>query len=465
VKWIALAAILAAVLPLAGWLRSNPRVAPKVWIFVGLAPFVTGDFHLDVSVIDWAGWPGFVKGLQVSLLDVVALAILISQPRAHRSLPFRFVMALYFLAVVLSIFAAQVPMAAVFYAWQLARMFLVYVVVARACADEGVPRAILTGLAIGLTYQAVLTIWQRFGLGMLQTGGSFGHQNSLGLVSHFAVFPLFALLLAGERGWQTIMAPLAGLVIAVLTTSRATLGLAAIGLVLVFVISSIRGWTSTKAVVLVAGILVAALLSPIALSSFEQRFSAAPISTDYDERAAFENAASMMLSDHPLGVGANNYVVVANGGGYLDRANVSWAGGSRGTLVHNAYWLAAAETGYLGVAALILLMFYVTVSALRCGWRNRNDPRGDLLLGLGVSLVIVSIHNRYEWIFFFPFAQYLFAITTGLIAGLTVQLGYWQRAGTAISPPKVPQPTAKATRRMAFREERRHPNGRTGLKG
>ena len=378
-------------------------------------------------MIDWAEWPGFVKGLQVTALDLLALAIFITLPRAWHSVPFRFVMGLYFFAVVLSIFTAQVPMAAVFYAWQLARTFFIYVVVARACSDERVPTAILTGMAIGLCYQAVLAIWQRFGLGMLQAIGTFGHQNLLGLASEFAIFPLFALLLAGKKGWPMIAAPAAGIIIAVLTTSRGAMGFAAIGFVLVFVMSSMRGWTARKASVLFAGVFTIILLAPIAYSSFEKRFAAEPVG-DQDERVVFEKAASLILSDHPFGVGANNYVVVGNSGGYFERAGVPWGGGQRNSLVHNVYWLAAAETGYFGVFAFALLMLRAITTTFRCSWQNQKDPRGDLLLGVGVSLLIVAGHISYDWGFFTYNVQYMLAMTVGLVAGLSEQLGYWRSA-------------------------------------
>jgi O-antigen ligase len=303
-------------------------------------------------------------------------------------------------------------------------MFLLYVIVTRACSQEGVPSSILTGIAVGLCFQALMTVWQRWGGGALQAGGTFGHQNFLGFVTHFALFPLFALLLAGVRGWQTIAATLAGLVVAALTTSRATVGLVAIGLVVLFVASSARSWTARKQIVLLAALIILPIMSIFVLSSFQKRFTYSADSTELSEREAFQLAASMMLSDHPMGIGANNYVVVANLGGYMENAGVAGRSASRATLVHNAYWVAAVETGYLGLIALALLMFRTTTSAFRASWQNRSDVRGDLLLGLGVSLLIVSIHNMFEWMFFMPASQYLFAMTTGLIAGLSGQLAH-----------------------------------------
>jgi O-antigen ligase len=336
-------------------------------------------------------------------------------------------MAFYFIAVLLSAFQTPVPMASLFYAWQLARMFLVYAVVANACVDERVAPALLTGMAIGLCYEACVAIWQRFGLGVLQTGGSLGHQNFLGLMSHFVVFPWLALLLAGERGWRPALAALAGLVVAALTVSRATIGLVGAGCVALFAVSALRRWTPRKALLLVAGAAAAGIITPIVLSSLQQRFAKEAV-TNYDERAALERAAGMIVSDYPMGIGANYYIVVANTEHYNTKAGVAQVLTSDSANVHNVYYLVAAETGYFGLIAFVLMLLQPLIVAFRCGWRNRADRRGDLLLGFGMALFILYVHSYFEWIFVTFAAQYMFALEAGMVAGLAMQLGYWRRS-------------------------------------
>jgi O-antigen ligase len=271
----------------------------------------------------------------------------------------------------------------------------------------------------------------------VQTPGTFGHQNLLGLLSHLIVFPFFALLLAGPRGWLPIAAVLSGVVVEVMTASRATIGLAGLGFGLLFMLSALRQWTPRKAVVLAVGVVAISVLVPIALLSLGQRFAggAAP-EADYDERAAFETAASMMLSDHAFGVGPNNYVMAANVGGYNQAAGVASTEGSEGANVHNIYWLTAAETGYLGVLTFVLLLARPLILAFSCGWRHRWDQRGDLLLGLGVGLLIVYIHSKFEWSLAVAEAQYMIVITMGLVAGIAQQINSSQPIGYA--PHKTP---------------------------
>lgn len=399
---------------------------------MGIFPFVVGvgPHPLYIALISWAGWPGYVQGAEVSIIDILALAIYISQPRTTHPLPFRLCMAFYFIAVVLSALQTNVPMATLLYAWQLARMFLVYTVVTRACSDDRVAPALLMGMAIGMWLSVSAAAWQRIYAGAPQAGGTVGDKNLFGLMSQFVGVPWFALLLAGQRGRMPYLAPLGSAMAAVLTVSRAALGLTAASMIFIFIISTLRKWTYQKGKILLLGTVVFVVFAPIALFSLESRFSADPLAGDYDERAAFQKAAEMILSDHPMGIGANNYVIVANVDGYNDRAGVAAITGSRSTNVHNAFLLAAAETGYLGAVAFVFLLLGPLVVAFHCGWRHRRDLRGDLLLGLGTALLFVYIHCFFEWVFFIFQTQYLFAMTIGMVAGLAQQLEYWGAART-----------------------------------
>ena len=333
-------------------------------------------------------------------------------------------MKLFFCAVTLSTYFASVPMASLFYSWQLLRMYLVFVVVARACADERVIPALFQGLAIGLIAEACLVFYQKYGVGVLQPNGTFDHQNMLGLISNMVTIPFVSLLMANRISRLVSWAPIAGFLIAALTASRATMGLAGLGLVLTYFQSIFRNRTSRKIKLGLIGLLLAAVVVPIGLGSFEKRMEVQQgDSSEYyarDERAAYIDAASMMSSDYPLGVGANNFVIVANTGGYYDRAEVVWQ--SRSGHVHNIYWLTLAETGYPGLFSLLLVLVQPLYVAIRWSWRFRDHPDADLLGGLGVALLVTYVHSNYEWILVTAMPQYFLAITFGLVASVYMKL-------------------------------------------
>jgi len=417
----------ALVWPLSIYLRGNPDRALRAFAVAAFLPFVLSTMHLYAAPINWT-WAGYVKGGEISLLDFIALSLYLSLPRPESRLPFRRSMAIYLAVTALSAIHAMFPVAALFYPLQLGRVFLVCATVYRGvCADRRVPEAVLKGLAAGLFLEVAFAGWQR-AHGVLQTPGTFSSQNLLGMISHFVIFPFFAAMLGGRRGRLAPAVVAAGLVIAVLTASRGTILLDCLGLATVFVLSARGQWTPRKKKVLWAGVAAMAVFALFAASSLQQRFSGEPglgLSEEDSERVMFKKAAAQMLADHPMGVGANHFTVVANLGGYFTRAGELWGSG-RASNVHNVYWLVAAETGYIGLIGFVAFLLPPLIAALRCGVRHLGDPRGDLLLGLGCALLVVYIHSFEEWILLVFESQYLLAIVMGLVAGLTQELHYWR---------------------------------------
>ncbi|MDP4023742.1 O-antigen ligase family protein [Methylobacterium sp. NEAU 140] len=434
-----LAIALGAVVPFTLWLRGGNAVDKRIWTLIGLLPFLQPAFpQLDLAFISWGtGWPGLVTGLEVTALDVVCVGIYLglAYPRVRSG--YGPILALYLVAVGLSTLQAAEPTAATFYLFQICRVGLLLVIVARAASDATVSARLIDGIALGVLLECAVTIWQRFGLGVVQTAGTFPHQNTLGMVLHFAIFPQVALLLAGHRNWTTIVVPLAGVAVVVLTASRAALLFTCLGLVLIYTLSILRHLTVRKSVLGICGCLLVLAMAPAAIDSFAKRFEQAPINEEeYDERAAFSRAARYILADNPLGIGANHYVHVAKNYGYSEKAGVVNDTGNRNNLVHNAYLLTASETGWLGLIALVLVLAHPLVVAVRAGWSVWPGMPADMLCGLSVGLLMVCLHSSLEYILLSRECEYLFAISAGLIYGMASQV----RSRSGVAPAATAEP-------------------------
>ena len=428
-KWAVLILMAALVRPLSNYLRSNPDRRLRLWAVAAFLPFVLSTMHLYMAALNWA-WMGYVKGGEISLLDFIAFSIFLSLPRPENRQPFRRTMWIYLAVTALSAIWAIFPVAALFYTLQLGRVFFVCVTVYRGvCADRRVPEAVLKGLAAGLLLEVAFAVWQR-AHGVLQTSGTFASQNLLGVISHFVIFPFFAAMLGGRRDRLAPVVVVAGLIIAVLTASRGTIVLDCFGFATVFVVSARGQWTPRKVKILWMGVVALGMFALFAASSLQQRFHqhegpGLGLSEEDSERIRYKQAASEMLADHPMGIGANHFTYVANVDGYFTRVGEVWGLG-RSSNVHNVYWLVAAETGYIGLIAFVSFLLAPLIAAFRCSVRHLGDPRGDLLLGLGCALLVVYIHSFEEWIFVVFDSQYVLAIVMGLIAGLTQELNYWR---------------------------------------
>src|SRR5947209_2313315 len=355
---------------LAGLLRSKPRYLVHTCFLLGVSMFGLGP-KLWAAPIPWPAWPGPVKGLEVSFVDGISLALIVSTKGVRIPWSVKLSFLIYCFAIVVSTFAAFQPEAALFYAWQVFRTALLLVAIARVCATERrAPVALLAGLGVGLVYEAALVIWQYLH-GVERPGGNLG-SNFLGLAADFAVFTTLSLMLGTRRTLWPGAIVFAGFVTAVLGGSRAALGLFAIGLILTSLLSLRHKASSRKyAFVGALGLLMIAS-APVMIWAASRRTEAAKASSDA-ERAAMKAAARMIIADHPFGVGANQYVVVANTGGYSARAGVAWTEDKRAGAVHGAYGLMTAEMGFIGLVGLLSILGSFIALGLRSFRRHWPD--------------------------------------------------------------------------------------------
>ena len=135
-------------------------------------------------------------------------------------------------------------------------------------------------------------------------------------------------------------------------------------------------------------------------------------------RFTMERTASLMASENPFGVGANQYVLTSIYRGYADRAGMTWMWTTRNKPVHNAYMLARAETGYLGQAAFFLMLVVPIIAAFRLAFRNRRNPIGELALGSAVALTANALHDNYEFAVHTSAIMPLLFLNIGMVAAL-----------------------------------------------
>jgi O-antigen ligase len=395
-------------------------------------------------------WSGYVKGWEISLLDTVALGIIFGTrgrwPRLTLVAPF----VLYILVVTFAVSQARFPALALSYPIQLCRVFLVFIAVTRVAVDERGERAVFTGLVLGLAVQACYAVAAKAG-GALQTGGSLGHQNLLGFVSHLAVMPAFAMFLAGRFPRTAFAGVIAGILVVILTASRATIALSLCGVAVTLLLSTSLRFSGRKAALALIGALVLLVTFPLANIVLEQRLKTQGQSffTEDKEREAFERAAHAMIRAEPMGVGPNHYVFIANTEGYSAAAGVSWRSASRSTAVHNSYLLVTAETGFVGLIAFVALILSGAWFAFGTAFRYRDQQASELLIGVGCAIVVMALHGLFEWMFVVYPTQYIFAVGLGLIGGLRARfMAAAVKAKEAKAETRIIKP-GRGPRRMA----------------
>jgi O-antigen ligase len=318
---------------------------------------------------------------------------------------------------VISTFEASQVEPSLFYAWQLLRSAVLFVAIVRVCATvRSASIALLAGLGLGLILEAVYVVYQ-YKTGVARPGGTFGHSNFIGLSIDFVVFPALALMLGTRRLVWPIATVLAGLIIAVLGGSRATLGLCVIGILLTVLLSMVRKPTPRKYGVAGALALFIIASTPVIIWAEGRRSSQVLASSDA-ERKAMKDAATMIIAEHPFGVGANQYVIVANIGGYSQRAGVAWNENNRSAPVHNTYYLVTAEMGFLGLIGFLATLGCLIVLGFGTLRRKSAGEIAELAPGLLATTIVSAIHISYEFVFMDFTLHYLFAMATGMLVAI-----------------------------------------------
>src|SRR5436190_5066490 len=130
-KWTVFIAAVALAYPTGLWLRGRALFRMYVWTLVGFLPFYA---RLDMALLSFAGRPGDTWGLEVAMLDWLALSLLLAEKGQSRPVPYRFALGLYLVVALVSMTQADWPLGAFGYVWKLGRMYLIYSVICRAGA-------------------------------------------------------------------------------------------------------------------------------------------------------------------------------------------------------------------------------------------------------------------------------------------------------------------------------------------
>jgi hypothetical protein len=398
------------------WMGRDVRRRDLAILAAGALMFCTGPLQITASLVAWPAWQGISKGVILSLLDSIAIALLATRSRPFDRAPFLPLITLFTLPILLSVTQAAVKEAAFFIVFQMLQMAVYYVALAGELRRPAAVSSLMKGLSVGLMIEAGYVISQKLS-GVVQAPGTTAHQNILGIMVELSALPLIAAVLEGQRSKLVYAGIFAALIVIAGGGSRGTMLYFSVGLAIILVLSLARHATPRKWQVLGLGVLALAITSPLAYATLEDRFGNTEITTEEDQRAAFERAARAMAADHRFGVGANNFVTVDNLQGYADRAGLTWGSATRSKPAHNAYLVARAETGWAGEIALILLMGGLAFAGIRIGFRMRKAPHLGYALGGVGAIVAVAFHSNYEYAWYLADTQRLFFADAALIAG------------------------------------------------
>lgn len=424
-KWVVFAVALFVCVPvIARWCARSARAQE---ILVGAIAFdLFNPAH--VNFFSDENYRGDSRGLEITTVDLMVLALFVAQllrgVRAPSGTRFGVVRALYLAALLLSLSASPDLLRSLFSVWKLLRMFFAFSVLTTAFAEIALVQAALMGLAIGVTSQGLLGLYQKYAFHMVRVVGSQSHPNSLAMLVNLIAPIAFSLILAGSaRRIALVVFVFAGMC-DIFSLSRGGMMMFGLGAAVVTCASFARGVNARK-VKIVMGLLVGvvAVLAKSA-ETIIKRFTEAPKESE-EARRLFNLAAKEMAAEHTFGIGINQYSWVLDHGGYADRLGLFE--GDRNGIAHHIYWLTAAETGYGGLAAYAALLASVLWAALRA--TRMPGVRGEIAIGVVVGLTVTYIQGTAEWIARQTTMAYCFWLFAALVAAFDATSRRSRRAG------------------------------------
>jgi O-antigen ligase len=381
---------------------------------------------VKLNFLSMESYRGPDRGFEVTLADLIALALafsLVLRDRGRvRWLPTNSLwMLAFFLVAVASAFVAPVGVYAGFTLWKMVRMYLVFWVVANLVRSGVELRAVWRGLLIIGLAMLGYVLKQKYLDGYYRIPGPFDHSNTIPLYLNVVIPPLVVWLLADPAlsAWKrslSLLAVFAMLFAVQATFSRAGLMLAGAGFVggLGLAIARVR---STRVVLLSGFVLVVLLLGVAkALPSILERIRTAP-PTSEAARDEFNHAASLMVADHPFGIGINSFSEVLTVTTRYNQHIAVMQGEAQAGVCHHIYWLTLAELGWPGLALFLIVIGRFLLLAVRGSLRGRS-LEGMVLAGYALGFLCMHAQGFLEWAFRITPVTLQFSIAAGVVVGL-----------------------------------------------
>lgn len=447
---VVLVAILAT-LPLGGVLARLRAIVRDSLVF-GLVLFLPYCERLDANLFGRPWYRGTTRGIEVSIVDLIALTLLVSlvvRGEGKRRGALLWPSVLFVLYASVHTFLVADPWLFSTYEWSKLLRGILFLALGGRLFGTARNRSIFAAAAwCSVALQAGLAFYDRYVLHIHRVVASFPHPNSLSMYL-CSLSPLVVVLFARARSWRAwaLHAGVSalGVVAVVLTISRMGFVVVGANAVLAWALGR-RKWLSVSTLSMAICLsLAGGLVVHKAWDTLASRYSEASLEEEYlsDDptkgRGVYLNLARAIIRSHPLGVGLNNWsYAVSNrfgpeiGMGYIPYEGTEVApvqeipynsglDAAQAAPAHSLTALTLGELGYPGLLLFAIQWMFWSWIFFQAAWRQRKNFEldGSLALGVALGFLAVFLQSLTEW----EFRQTPLFLHVHLLVGLAANLG------------------------------------------
>lgn len=408
---------------------------------------VAGAVLVDLVGVEFMSlywYRGTTRGFETTLLDALALSVLIGSLVAPRHPLGRWfwpagmgLLVLFIVYAGVSLLAAEPYLTGMFELHKMLRGVVALAAAAAFVRTDRELRQLVFALGVAVMIEAVYALKQRYWNGMDRADGTVFHPNTLSMYLCMVTPVLAAAALSKFPGWLRAwcgVAVAAGAVTILLTVSRA--GIPIFAVTLLGVGLWCVDWRITVRKLLIAALVCVsgALMVRQSWDTLVERFTQASLAEEYldaqkEGRGVYLRWAKAMLEDHPHGVGLNNwsYYVSRHYGAqfgyyyedYGDFSEPEREVRQHAAPAHNLFALTAGELGYAGgILFALLWLRWLQLGASFLG-RRWDEPMHRVGVGLFFGTCGIFLQSLTEWTYRQTVVFLTFSVLMGVLASLS----------------------------------------------
>ena len=391
--------------------------------------------QVSINFFSHETYRGTSRGMEVSLVYLIALAMLIGMWILYRKKPLlpdtgSKIYLVYFLLCIPSLINADNALFSWFEMWKMIMMYIVFLCTYYYLYYTRDFNTVMIGFGIVAAVTFLTVVFQHV-KGIHQANGLFPHQNSMGMYMCLIAPVFFAYYFNRNKGWKRFLFAgffLAASAACMRTYSRGAMVCLPFGCAITALLSLRYQFHMRKIQILLPIVLVCFFGALLLLPNIIKRFENAPKESLMTRQYLAASAWNMMKDKPFAGVGLNNWGIKINPPypycEYRYEAPKRFAKEFKEGIVETSYLLVGAECGFLALGAFLAWLGYYYVAACKLVKKLRRTELFYIPAGIVGGLSAVYLQSTLEWVMK---QQVNFIQMMMLFAALSILFKYCQK--------------------------------------